>query len=84
MRWAEFLRTQKGYQSITWFTQNFQEVYGRSADQASAGEQLYHLKRGTMTAQEYSLKFCTLAAASLWDERALTTTYRQGLEPHLI
>ncbi len=31
----------------------------------------------------YALKFRTLAVASGWDERALITTYRQGLNPAL-
>ncbi|KAL0185695.1 hypothetical protein M9458_017365, partial [Cirrhinus mrigala] len=33
--------------------------------------------------QEYSVKFRTLAASSGWNEMALLTTYRQGLEPNL-
>ncbi len=32
---------------------------------------------------QYSLKFRTLAAASSWNEQALITVYRQGLDPKL-
>lgn len=52
-------------------------MFGCSAEEAFAVEQLYHLKQSTMSVQEYSLKFRTLA------ERVLMTTYIQGLEPGL-
>ncbi|KAL0159219.1 hypothetical protein M9458_042944, partial [Cirrhinus mrigala] len=69
--------------SIHAFTTHFKEVFGRSDGEVSAGEQLYHLKHGLMSTQEYSLRFRTLAAASGWNERSLLTTYRLGLEPKL-
>ncbi|KAL0152330.1 hypothetical protein M9458_052053 [Cirrhinus mrigala] len=65
------------------FHRYFKEVFGQSDTAISAGEQLYHLKQGTMSIHEYSLKFRTLAAASGWNERSLLTTYRLGLEPKL-
>ncbi len=36
-----------------------------------------------MSINQYSLKFRTLAAASSWNEQALITVYRQGLDPKL-
>lgn len=47
------------------------------------GEQLYHLRQGSMSVNDYALKFWTLAAASGWNEHSLLTTYRQGLEPRV-
>ncbi|ROL41852.1 Retrotransposon-like protein 1 [Anabarilius grahami] len=41
--------------------------------------QLYHLKQGNSSINDFALRFRTLAAASGW----LFTTYRQGLEPKL-
>ncbi|KAK3570544.1 hypothetical protein QTP86_022080 [Hemibagrus guttatus] len=36
-----------------------------------------------MSVSDYALQFRTLAAASGWNEQALITTYRQGLDPHV-
>ncbi|KAL0177344.1 hypothetical protein M9458_026238, partial [Cirrhinus mrigala] len=85
LRWAETIWHQGGpaAHSIHTFTTHFKEVFGRSDGEVSAGEQLYHLKQGLMSTQEYSLRFRTLAAASGWNERSLLTTYRLGLEPKL-
>ncbi|KAL0176948.1 hypothetical protein M9458_029278 [Cirrhinus mrigala] len=85
LRWAETIWHQGGpaAHSIHTFTTHFKEVFGRSDREVSAGEQLYHLKQGLMSTQEYSLRFRTLAAASGWNERSLLTTYRLGLEPKL-
>ncbi|KAL0187811.1 hypothetical protein M9458_014910, partial [Cirrhinus mrigala] len=85
LRLAETIWHQGGpaAHSIHAFTTHFKEVFGRSDGEVSAGEQLYHLKQGLMSTQEYSLRFRTLAAASGWNERSLLTTYRLGLEPKL-
>ncbi|KAL0168612.1 hypothetical protein M9458_036834, partial [Cirrhinus mrigala] len=85
LQWAETLWLQEGpaTRSIRAFMAHFKEVFGQSDSDITAGEQLYHLKQGTMSIQEYSLKFRTLTAASGWNERSLLTTYRLGLEPKL-
>ncbi|KAL0177569.1 hypothetical protein M9458_026463, partial [Cirrhinus mrigala] len=85
LRWAETIWHQGGpaAHSIRTFITHFKEVLGRSDGEVSVGEQLYHLKQGVMSTQEYSLRFRTLAAASGWNERSLLTTYRLGLEPKL-
>ncbi|KAI2661165.1 Transposon Tf2-9 polyprotein [Labeo rohita] len=85
LQWAETLWLQTGpaMRTIQSFISHFKEVFGQSSSAISAGEQLYHLKQGTMSIHEYSLKFRTLAAASGWNERSLLTTYRLGLEPKL-
>ncbi|XP_058242928.1 extracellular calcium-sensing receptor-like [Hemibagrus wyckioides] len=68
LHWADSLWQQNGsvLQSVDAFLAYFREVFGNPSGKTSAGEQLYHLKQ---------------AAASGWEERALLTTYRQGLEP---
>ncbi|KAI2665792.1 Transposon Tf2-9 polyprotein [Labeo rohita] len=85
LQWAGTLWLQAGpaTQSIQTFIAHFKEVFGQSNTAISAGEQLYHLKQGTMSIHENSLKFRTLAVANGWNERSLLTTYRLGLEPKL-
>ncbi|XP_051555990.1 uncharacterized protein LOC127442186 [Myxocyprinus asiaticus] len=70
-------------QSLDSFTQNFREVFGRPVGDTSVCEQLYNLRQGESSINEYALKFRTLAASSRWNEPALLTTYRLGLEPRL-
>ncbi|KAI2646962.1 Transposon Tf2-9 polyprotein [Labeo rohita] len=85
LRWAESIWNQAGppVRSYTALTHHFMEVFGRVDQETSAGEELYHFRQGTLSIQEYSVRFRTLAASSGWNERALLTTYRQGLEPNL-
>ncbi|KAI2661123.1 Transposon Tf2-9 polyprotein [Labeo rohita] len=85
LRWAETIWHQAGPPTrfIQAFIAHFKEVFSHADEKVSAGEQLYHLKQGTMTTHEYSLRFRTLAAASGWNELSLLTTYRLGLEPKL-
>ncbi|KAL0146658.1 hypothetical protein M9458_057998 [Cirrhinus mrigala] len=85
LRWAESIWNQAGppVRSYTAFTYHFLEVFGRVDQETSAGEELYHFHQGTLSIQEYSVRFRTLAASSGWNESALLTTYRQGLEPKL-
>ncbi|KAK3515335.1 hypothetical protein QTP70_017193 [Hemibagrus guttatus] len=40
-------------------------------------------RSGNLSVAEYALQFRTLAAASGWNEQALITTYRQGLDPRV-
>ncbi|KAL0171626.1 hypothetical protein M9458_031161, partial [Cirrhinus mrigala] len=85
LRWAESIWSQAGpaVSSYNAFAAHFQEVFGRTDSDASAGEDLYHFRQNNLTVQDYSIRFRTLAAVSGWNERALVTTYRQGLEPNL-
>ncbi len=41
------------------------------------------LRQGDSSASDYTLQFCTLAASCGWNEAALLTTYRQGLDPRI-
>ncbi|ROL54944.1 Retrotransposon-derived protein PEG10 [Anabarilius grahami] len=85
LRWAETLWSQSNpiTQSLSSFISHFKEVFGKPAWDSSISEQLYHLKQGSMTVNEYALQFRTLAATSGWNEQSLITTYRQGLDPRV-
>ncbi len=85
LQWAETILAQAGNvtQSFNNFVTHFREVFGKPAGDSSASDQLYHLRQGSQTINEYALRFRTLAAASGWNEQSLITTYRQGLEPRL-
>ncbi|KAK3523580.1 hypothetical protein QTP70_002730 [Hemibagrus guttatus] len=85
LRWAEPLWTQKNLvvKSLSGFINHFKEVFGKPAWDSSIGERLCKLKQGLMSVSDYALQFRTLAAASGWNERALITTYRQGLDPRV-
>ncbi len=85
LQWAKTIWAQAGTITISYdnFVAHFREVFGRPAGDTSVGEQLYHLRQGSLPINDYDLKFRTLAAVSGCNERSLLTTYRQGLEPRL-
>lgn len=84
-RWVETIWTQAGpaTRSLENFVSHFREVFGTTEGDSSIGEQLYNLKQGKMTIDQYFLHFRTLAAASWWNEASLLTAFRQRLEPKL-
>jgi len=85
LQWADSIWSQNSpvTQSYSSFVAHFREVFGRPASDSSIGEKLYNLKQGAMSVNEYALQFRTLAASSGWNEQALITTYRQGLDPRV-
>ncbi|ROL47994.1 Retrotransposon-like protein 1 [Anabarilius grahami] len=85
LKWADSIWFQHGAvtQSYSTFISHFREVFGKPISDSSAGEKLYNLKQGSMSIYDYALQFRTLAAISGWNEQALITTYRQGLEPRV-
>ncbi|XP_067230540.1 rhomboid-related protein 3 isoform X1 [Chanodichthys erythropterus] len=85
LQWADSLWTQNGsvVKSYTAFVTHFREVFGKPLADSSTGEKLYNLKQGNKTVNDYALQFRTLAATSGWNEQALITTFRQGLEPNV-
>uniref|UniRef100_A0A9J7XS29 CCHC-type domain-containing protein n=1 Tax=Cyprinus carpio carpio TaxID=630221 RepID=A0A9J7XS29_CYPCA len=85
LQWADSIWTQKNpvTQSYTSFVDHFREVFGKPTWDSSIGEKLYNLKQGKMSVNDYALQFRTLAATSGWNEQALLTTYRQGLDPRV-
>ncbi len=46
-------------------------------------DQLLRLRQGSSSTQEYTVKFRTLAASSGWNEAALISAFRQGLDSRL-
>ncbi|MGL5841048.1 MAG: retropepsin-like aspartic protease, partial [Aeromonas hydrophila] len=85
LRWAEPLWTQHhpAVTSLSSFLEHFREVFGTPAGDSSIGERLCRLRQGALTVSDFALQFRTLAAASGWNEQALITTYRQGLNPSI-
>ncbi|ROI96427.1 Retrotransposon-derived protein PEG10 [Anabarilius grahami] len=85
LKWADSIWSQHGAvtHSYSAFISHFREVFGKPITDSSAGEKLYNLKQGTMSIYDYALQFRTLAAVCGWNEQALITTYRQGLEPRV-
>ncbi len=65
------------------FVAHFQEVFGQSTGSLSIPDQLIRLRQGRSTVSDYTLQFRTLAAASGWNEAALLTAYRQGLDSQI-
>ncbi|ROI37159.1 NACHT, LRR and PYD domains-containing protein 3 [Anabarilius grahami] len=85
LKWADSIWSQHSAvtQSYSAFISHFREVFGKPITDSSAGEKLYNLKQGSMSIYDYALQFRTLAAVCGWNEQALITTYRQGLEPRV-
>ncbi|XP_048028346.1 receptor-type tyrosine-protein phosphatase H-like [Megalobrama amblycephala] len=83
LQWADSLWTHKGsvVKSYSSFVAHFREVFGTPLADSSIGEKLYNLKQGSNSVTDYALQFRTLAASSGWNEQALITSFRQGLEP---
>ncbi|KAI2655159.1 Retrotransposon-derived protein PEG10 [Labeo rohita] len=65
------------------FTNHFAEVFSTTTGELATSDQLFRLQQGTSSVNHYTLHFCTLAAASGWNEKALLGAYRQGLNPDL-
>ncbi|KAK3520635.1 hypothetical protein QTP70_029419 [Hemibagrus guttatus] len=83
--WAESIWSQNhpAVQSYSSFDDHFKEVFRKPSWDSSIGEELYNLKQGKMSVNEYALQFRTLAAKSGWNEQSLLTSYRQGLDPQV-
>ncbi len=62
------------------FTNHFKEVFGSATGALSEADQLLRLRQGTSSTHEYTVKLHTLAATCGWNESALLSTYRQGLD----
>lgn len=63
------------------FTSHFKEVFGLSTGSLSIPDQLMQQCQGSSSTSDYTLQSCTLAATSRWNETALLTAYRKGLDP---
>ncbi len=65
------------------FTNHFKEVFCSATGALAVSDQLLRLRQGTSSTNEYTLRFRTLAATSGWNEAALPSAYRQGLETRI-
>ncbi len=65
------------------FTTHFKEVFGGATGALTVADQLLRLRQGSSSTQEYTVKFRTLAASSGWNEPALLSAFRQGLDSRL-
>lgn len=85
LHWAVSVQEQDGsiLHSYQAFSEHFREVFGFPVGDNSICDELYNIKQRKESAAEFSLRFCTLAAASGWDEQALITTYRNSLKANL-
>lgn len=70
--------------SLTDLLAHFQRAFDHSPDGWETGQDLLHIRQGSCTAREYALEFHTIAARSGWNEPALKTSFRQGLNPELL
>ncbi|KAK3522268.1 hypothetical protein QTP86_000392 [Hemibagrus guttatus] len=70
--WADSIWSQNHpvIQSYSSFVNHFKEVFGKPSWDSSISEELYNLKQGKMSVNEYALQFRTLAAKSGWNEQA--------------
>ncbi len=62
------------------FITHFKEVFGGATGALTVADQLLRLRQDSSSTQEYTVKFCTLAASSGWNEPALISAFRQGLD----
>lgn len=85
LQWAGSVWNHPGCvtESINNFVAHFKEVFGIPEGDSVIQTNLYTLRQGKSSITQYALRFRTLAAASGWNEPALITTFRQGLEPSL-
>ncbi|KAI5619661.1 nephrocystin-4-like, partial [Silurus asotus] len=67
--------------SFAAFTTHVTEVFCTGTGALNNADEFLHLHQGADAVAEYSLRFCTLAASSGWNENALLSVYRQGLNP---
>ncbi|KAI5608441.1 nephrocystin-4-like, partial [Silurus asotus] len=67
--------------SFATFTAHITEVLCTGTGALNNADELLHLQQGADGVAEYSLCFRTLAASSGWNENALLSVYRQGLNP---
>lgn len=65
------------------FANHFKDVFGVAAGRLSVQDQLLQLRQRESSIDDYTLEFRTLAATSGWNEAALLSAYRLGLNPRI-
>ena len=85
LQWAQSLWNSNSIavKSTDRFIQHFKEVFGQAAADLSVHDQLFNLRQGKSSVSDYALQFRTLVASSGWNESALITAFRHGLNPNI-
>ncbi len=85
LQWAEALWSSqsKRINSLEDFVEHFRELFSQPTTEVSVHDELFQLRQADSSIHEYTLRFRTLAAGSGWNEVALLSTYRRGLNPAL-
>ncbi len=69
--------------SLEDFVEHFREVFSQPTTEISVHDELFQLRQDDSSIHEYTLRFRTLAVSSGWNEVALLSAYRRGLNPTL-
>ncbi|KAI2657297.1 Transposon Tf2-9 polyprotein [Labeo rohita] len=79
--WADALWQAKSpiIGNLNAFVKHFMEVFGKATGTLSVSDELIRLRQGSSSVSDYTLNFRTLATLSGWNEPALCSAYRQGL-----
>ncbi len=85
LQWAESLWNSDSPMTQTFddFTTHFKEVFGQAGSELSVQDRLFRLSQGRSSVWDYSVQFRTLTASSGWNETALITFFRRGLNPRI-
>ncbi len=85
LQWAEALWSSQSprINSLEDFVEHFREVFSQPTTEVSVHDELFQLRQADSSIHEYTLRFRTLTAGIAWNEVALLSTYRRGLNPAL-
>lgn len=59
------------------------EEFSPTAASLSVHDELFSIHQGRTSVSDYALRFCTLAVVNGWNETALLTAYRRGLNAEI-
>ncbi|KAI4879506.1 hypothetical protein NFI96_030061 [Prochilodus magdalenae] len=77
--WANAVWSTYERGTYTDFIRDFRAVFDHPDEGRETGDQLFQLQQGSGSVAQYALAFRTIAAGSGWNETALRTAYRNGL-----
>ncbi len=85
LQWAKALWSSHSpkINSLEDFVEHFREVFSQPTTEISVHDELFQLRQADSSIHEYTLRFRTLAVSSGWNEVALLSAYRRGLNPAL-
>uniref|UniRef100_A0A3B1KC43 CCHC-type domain-containing protein n=1 Tax=Astyanax mexicanus TaxID=7994 RepID=A0A3B1KC43_ASTMX len=84
LEWATAVWDSISVASYTDFLDTFRSVFDHSRYGQSNGELLLALKQGHKPVATYALEFRTLAAGSGWNDAALLSVFKNGLNPDIL